>query len=49
MVEWHHKTFTSWQEVQTSFLQKYFSDGRTHALKKAIRDFTQGNETFREA
>ena len=43
------KTFTTWQEVQTSFLQKYFSYGRTHALRKAIRDFTQGNETFGEA
>ena len=43
------KTFTTWQEVQMSFLQKYFSYGRTHALRKAIRDFTQGNETFGEA
>ena len=43
------KTFTSWQEVQKSFLQKYFSNGRTHALKKVIRDFTHGNETFGEA
>ena len=43
------KTFTTWQEVQTSFLHKYFSYGRTHALRKAIRDFTQGNETFGEA
>ena len=43
------KTFTSWQEVQTSFLQKYFSYGRTHALRKVIRDFTQGNEIFGEA
>ena len=43
------KTFTSWQEVQTSFLQKYFSYGRTHALRKVIRDFMQGNETFGEA
>ena len=32
-----------------SFLQMYFSYGRTHALRKAIRDFTQGNETFGEA
>ena len=43
------KTFTTWNEVQTSFLQKYFSYGRTHALRKLIRDFTQGNETFGEA
>lgn len=43
------KNFTSWQEVQTSFLQKYFSYGRTHALRKTIRDFTQGDETFGEA
>ena len=43
------KTFTTWQEVQMSFLQKYFSYGRTHALRKAIRDFTQGNEIFGEA
>ena len=43
------ETFTPWQEVQTSFLQKYFSYGRTHALRKLIRDFMQGNETFGEA
>ena len=43
------KTFTTWNEVQTSFLQEYFSYGRTHALRKLIRDFTQGNETFGEA
>ena len=43
------KTFTTWPEVQMSFLQKYFSYGRTHALRKEIRDFTQGNETFGEA
>ena len=43
------KTFSTWNEVQTSFLQKYFSYGRTHALRKLIRDFTQGNETFGEA
>ena len=49
MAKWYGEDFTTWQEVQTSFLQKYFSYGRTHALRKAIRDFTQGNETFGEA
>ena len=49
MAKWYGEDFTTWQEVQTSFLHKYFSYGRTHALRKAIRDFTQGNETFGEA
>ena len=43
------KTFTTWNEIQTSFLHKYFFYGRTHALRKLIRDFTQGNEMFGEA
>ncbi|XP_078446552.1 uncharacterized protein LOC144715495 [Wolffia australiana] len=43
------KSFTTWQEVQTGFLHKYFSYGRTQAIRKLIRDFTQGDESFGDA
>ena len=50
--EWLNGTgqnLTTWQEIQMSFLQKYYSYGRRHALRKAIGDFTQVSETFGKA
>ena len=44
------KEFTSWTEMEEEFLRKYYSVGKTTSVRKAMREFTQGqSETFHEA
>ena len=41
--------FRSWSEIEKCFLKKFYSFGKTNALRRAIRDFSQGNDSFSEA
>ena len=44
------KEFTSWTEMEEEFLWKYYSEGKTTSVRKAMREFTEGpSETFHEA
>ena len=44
------KEFTTWTEMEEEFLRKYNSVRKTTSVRKAIREFTQGqSETFHEA
>ena len=40
---------TSWSELEKAFLKKFYSYGKTEAIRRAIRNFTQGNDSFSEA
>ena len=42
--------FGSWIDMKDAFLRKYYSVGRTRAVRRAIREFSQGlGEVFYEA
>ena len=44
------KEFTTLIEMEEEFLRKYYYEGKTISIRKAIREFTQGpSETFHEA
>ena len=40
---------TSWSEMEKCFLRKFYPFGKTNALRRAIREFTQGNDNLSEA
>ena len=42
--------FASWRDMEDAFLRKYYSVGKTSAVRRAIREFSQGpGEVFYEA
>ena len=44
------REFASWRDMEDAFLRKYFSVGKTSAVRRAIREFSQGpGEVFYEA
>lgn len=44
------REFNSWSEIEDAFLRKYYSVGKTNAVRRAIREFSQGpGEVFYEA
>ena len=51
--EWFSKLaleFNSWGEMESEFLKKFYSVGKTNAQRRAIREFSQSmNDTFYDA
>ena len=44
------REFDSWRDMEDAFLRKYYSVGKTSAMRRAIREFSQGQgEVFYEA
>ena len=44
------REFASWRDMEDAFLCKYYSVGKTSAVRRAIREFSQGSgEVFYEA
>ena len=44
------REFASWRDMEDAFLRKYYSVGKTSAVRHAIREFSQGlGEVFYEA
>ena len=44
------REFDSWRDMEDTFLRKYYSVGKTSAVRHAIREFSQGpGEVFYEA
>ena len=44
------REFASWRDMEDAFLRKYYSVGKTSAVRRAIREFSQGpGEVFYEA
>ena len=44
------REFDSWRDMEDVFLRKYYSVGKTSAVRRAIREFSQGlSEVFYEA
>ena len=44
------RQFDSWRDMEDAFLRKYYSVGKTSAVRRAIREFSQGpGEVFYEA
>ena len=44
------REFDSWRDMEDAFLRKYYSVGKTSAVRHAIREFSQGpGEVFYEA
>ena len=44
------REFDSWRDMEDTFLRKYYSVGKTSAVRRAIREFSQGSgEVFYEA
>ena len=44
------REFDSWRDMEDAFLRKYYSVGKTSAVRRAIREFSQGlGEVFYEA
>ena len=44
------REFDSWRDMEDIFLRKYYSVGKTSAVRRAIRKFSQGlGEVFYEA
>ena len=44
------REFDSWRNMEDTFLRKYYSVGKTSAMRRAIREFSQGpSEVFYEA
>ena len=52
-VEWFFTLgdeFDSWRDMKDTFLYKYYAVGKTSAVRRAIREFSQGpGEVFYEA
>ena len=43
------REFDSWRDMEDAFLRKYYSVGKTRAMRRAIREFSQGpGEVFYE-
>ena len=44
------REFDSWSDIEDTFLRKYYSVGKTSAVRRAIHEFSQGlGEVFYEA
>ena len=44
------REFDLWRDMEDAFLRKYYSVGKTSAVRRAIREFSQGSgEVFYEA
>ena len=44
------REFASWRDMEDAFLCKYYSVGKTSAVRRTIREFSQGlGEVFYEA
>ena len=44
------REFDSWRDVEDAFLRKYYSVGKTSAMRRTIHEFSQGSgEVFYEA
>ena len=44
------REFGSWRDMEDAFLRKYYSVGKTSAVRRAIREFSQGpGKVFYEA